>query len=185
MSIPGEPQKTRHYGLVPCLQVAVDYLKNAESIDIHNHYRTGRCGMEDALQTKNPHKRQFAGILGFCFTNAYFAITFFAKSNLAHHEFKKSAASALTMYTTANLCQTRNINASTTSNESLLHPMIKINYVEACSVCQHEYDSPQKKNTTTFKCGRCNVPICMPSKNNCWNLHVANGLPKKHYFVKK
>lgn len=27
--------------------------------------------------------------------------------------------------------------------------------------------------------------ICGPSKNNCWNLHVANGLKKKHYFDKK
>ena len=48
MSIPGEPQKTKHHDLVPCPQVAVDYLKNAASIDIHNCYRTGSCGMKDA-----------------------------------------------------------------------------------------------------------------------------------------
>ena len=84
MSIPGEPRKTRLHGLTPCPQVAVDYLKNAASTDIHNHYRKGSCGMEDAWQTKNPHKRQFAGILGFCFTNAYLAMKFFAKSNLTY-----------------------------------------------------------------------------------------------------
>ena len=36
-SIPGQPRKTKHHGLLPCPQVAVEYLKNAASIDIHNH----------------------------------------------------------------------------------------------------------------------------------------------------
>ena len=51
------------------------YLNNAASIDIHTHYRKSSCGMEDA----NPHKRQFAGTLGFCFTNACLVMKFFAK----------------------------------------------------------------------------------------------------------
>ena len=81
------------------------YLNNAASIDIHTHYRKSSCGMEDA----NPHKRQFAGTLGFCFTNACLVMKFFAKSDLPHHEFKTSVALALTMCKTANLCQTRNL----------------------------------------------------------------------------
>ena len=46
-SVPGNPGATRHYGLVNQPQVAESYLKYASSIDIHNHYSNGRCGVED------------------------------------------------------------------------------------------------------------------------------------------
>ena len=46
-AIPGNPHKTKHNGFVSRPKVAEDYLKNSASIDVHNHYRTGSCGLED------------------------------------------------------------------------------------------------------------------------------------------
>ena len=49
----GNPKKTKHHGLVPHLHVVEEYLKYAASIDVHNHYRRGSCGLEDMWHTKN------------------------------------------------------------------------------------------------------------------------------------
>ena len=35
------------------------------------------------------------------------------------------------------------------------------------------------------KCGHCNVPICKPTKIDCWNLHLLKGLPKKNVAMRK
>ena len=69
----GPPWVTKHHGEVRRPQVAYDYLSNSASIDIHKHFRTGSVGLEDAWQTKSVHMRQFAGVLGFLFTNGYLA----------------------------------------------------------------------------------------------------------------
>ena len=42
----------------------------------------------------------------------------------------------------------------------------------------------KEQYNSIYKCGRCNVSICKPSKNNYCNFHVANGLLKKRYFDK-
>ena len=34
------------------------------------------------------------------------------------------------------------------------------------------------KLNTTLKCGSCDIPLCKPSKGNCYNKHLK-GLPKK------
>ena len=48
----------------------------AAGIDIHNH--VGRFGsLEDVWKTKSYNHRQFAGITGFIFTNAFLAINYF------------------------------------------------------------------------------------------------------------
>ena len=64
-AIPGLPRKTKHHGLVQRPQVAEQYLKHAVVIDVHNHFQSGSCALEDVWHTKNPRRRQFAGILGF------------------------------------------------------------------------------------------------------------------------
>ena len=70
-NISSEPRKTKHHGEMARPIVAEEYLKHAASIDIHNHLRTGSQGLEDVWRTKNPHRRQLAGILSFCFTNSF------------------------------------------------------------------------------------------------------------------
>lgn len=67
----GPPRNTKHSGEVSRPLVAFHYLESAAGIDIHNHFRTGSLGLEDVWKTKNPIHRQFAGILGFIFSNAY------------------------------------------------------------------------------------------------------------------
>ena len=63
-SAPGNPRVTCHHGLVHCQQMAESYLKYAASIDTHNHYPTGSCGIEDIWNTDKPHHQQFEGVLG-------------------------------------------------------------------------------------------------------------------------
>ena len=81
-SVPGNLRVTRHHGLVNHPQVAESYLKYAASIDIHNHYCTVSCGVEDIWHTKKPHHRQFGGVLGFCFTNSFLAYKYFCNKNI-------------------------------------------------------------------------------------------------------
>ena len=50
----------------------------AAGIDIRNHIRTGSLGIEDVWHTRNYIHRQFGGIIGFAFTNAYLAAKFFS-----------------------------------------------------------------------------------------------------------
>ena len=50
----------------------------AAGIDIHNHIRTGSLGIEDVWHTRKYIHRQFGGIIGFAFTNAYLAVKHFS-----------------------------------------------------------------------------------------------------------
>ena len=95
-TIPGLTRKTKHHGLVQHPQVAEQYLEHAAAIDVHNHFRSGSCALEDVWHTKKPRCRQFAGILEFCFTNGYLAMKHFSDSSLPHFKFKMTAAAALT-----------------------------------------------------------------------------------------
>ena len=93
----GSPRKTKHLGEVSRPKVAEFYLNHAAAIDIHNHIRTGSMGLEDAILTKSPHIRQFTGILGFLFTNAYLAYRYFKpnRSSLGHVNFKMARSNQL------------------------------------------------------------------------------------------
>ena len=75
--LPGEPRKTKHSGDVQRPQVAERYVKHSAAVDFQNHLSTAGLGLEDAWMTKNYIHRQFAGVLGFVFTNAYLAKKFF------------------------------------------------------------------------------------------------------------
>ena len=49
-----------------------------------------------------------------------------------------------------------------------------------CFYRQHGYEKPHtSNNSTTFRCGECKVPLSRPSKGNCWQLPILNGVPKK------
>ena len=107
--VPGNPHRTIHSGAIPRPKVAKEYLKYAASIDIHNHYRCGSAALEDVWHTHNPHLHQFSGVLGICFTNAYLAMKYFTRHDIAHREFKCAAALALTSFYTASFHETRSI----------------------------------------------------------------------------
>ena len=155
-AIPGNPRKTNHNGFVSRPKVAEDYLKNSASIDVHNHYRTGSCGLEDIWHTKNPHRRQLAGILGFCFTNGYLAMKHFTNPNLPHYQFKIAAANALVSYRTTSLYETCQIDISNT-HEAILHEIEKISYSLDCYYCNHGYEK-QRMRTTTFDVRTAKLP---------------------------
>ena len=162
--VPGNPHQTKHCGA----KVAEEYLKYAVSIDIHNHYRCGSAVFEDVWHTHNPHLHQLNGVMGFCFTNAYLAMKYFTRCDISHHEFKCTAALAL-----ASL------------NTCVLHTLEKIGFSKECCYCQHGYKIPKNvKNATSFRCKACRVPICKPTKSECWDLHIMRGLPRKWYFRK-
>ena len=165
--------------VVPRPKVAEEYLKNSASIDVHNHYRTGSCGFEDIWHTKNPHRRQLAGILGFCFTNSFLAMKYFTgQKNLQHHSFKMAAANALVSVSlsSSSIYGTRSLLDN--SIESILHEMERIGYSLDCYYCSNGYKK-KVRTTTTFKCKGCDIPLCRPSKGQCWDLHIKHGKPKK------
>ena len=95
--LPGNPRKTRYLGEVSHPKVAEFYLNHVAAIDMDNHIRTGSMGLEDAILTKSPHIRQFTGILGFLFTNAYLAYRYFKpnRSSLGHVNFKMARSNQL------------------------------------------------------------------------------------------
>ena len=170
--VPGNPRLTKHSGAVPRPKVAEEYLKYSASIDIHNHYRCGSAALEDVWRTHNPHLRQFSGIIGFCFTNAYLAMKHFTRRGIAHHEFKCAGALALTSFNTqATMHETRAINLS---SDNVLHSLERIGFSKECYYCQHGFKEPRRANkTTSFRCKLCQVPICRPSKSECWDLHIT------------
>ena len=92
-----------------------------------------------------------------------------------------AAAQALTYH--KRLCETKGfLNKSL---EAPVHNLVKLPNSRKCCYCHHGYDSNRSTNLLTmFKCGFCNVPICKPTKSDCWNLHLQ-GLPKKKVLPRK
>ena len=152
-------------------------MKYEVSIDIHNHVRTGSSALEDVWKTLNPNRCQLAGILGFCLTNAFLAMQHFQNPKLEHYKLKINASDSLTAFKNNSLCQTRKLEVST---EMPLYPLEKIEYSYTCFYCQHRFDKPcTRNNSTTFRYGECKMSLCRPSKGNCGQLHILNGVPKK------
>ena len=152
-SIPDKPRSTQHHGLVNQPQVGEQYLQAAAAaINIHNHNQSGSAALEDVWHTKSPRRRQLAGILGFCFTNAFLTMKCFTDKNLKHHTFKMAAAQALTNYQTINLCKNRQLQKSSIT-EDALHMMAKHPNSRNCYYCWHGYSTSQTNHkSTTFKC---------------------------------
>ena len=120
-SVPGNMGVTCRCGLVNCPQVTESYLKYATFIDIHNHYCTGSCGVEDIWHTKKPHRQQFGRVLGFCFTHNFLKYKYFCNKNIEHYQFKMVAvtAQALMYHKRTRLCETR--GSLNTSLEDPVH----------------------------------------------------------------
>ena len=101
------PRATKYHGDVPQPMVAYEYLSSNASTDIHNHFRTGSSGLEDAWQTKNANMRQVAGVIGFLFPNAYLAYRHFQKSQIKHSDFKVKLVNALSKFKETAPCTKR------------------------------------------------------------------------------
>ena len=162
--VSSDQQSIMHHGLVNWLHVVEQYLQAAAAISIHNHNWSGSAALEDVWHTKNPRRRQLAGILCFCFTNGFLAMKYFTDKNLKHHTFKMAAAQALTNYHPINLCKTRQLEKSSIT-EDALHMMAKLPKFRNCYYCWHGYSTPWTNcKSTTFKCVQCNVSLYKPSK---------------------
>ena len=189
-AISGEPRVTKHCGKISRPQVAEYYLRYAAAIDIHNHIRTGSLGLEDVYRTSSPHKRQFGGIVGFLFTNAYLAYNYF-NSNIKHSTFKKRLATAMLRFSSFedHTPALRSLNNSVVEVQSpeCVPVANGLDYGKPCYYCKHGFAESVRK-CTTFNCAKCGVPLHRPTNKNfslCWKLHLENGLPPKRKCNKK
>ena len=132
--------------------------------------------------------RQFTGIIGFLFTNSYLAYCKYkpGNENLSHVQFKIALATSMCRYTDQmSGLRSSFLNDNEAGMIESTHKLVKLGFPARCYFCSHGYEMP-RKNSTTFKCGMCDKPICKASSNReCWNLHVLMGkMPPKRYFNK-
>ena len=184
ISLPGPSRKTKHHGLIPRPQVAYEYLQNAAGIDIHNHVRTGSKGLEDAWLTKDPCCRQFAGVLGFMFSNAFLAHLHFNGTKVLHADFKMELVNAMLNFN-ENAMIERRPNLVAIGNDANYHHLKRIEDVhgvsqKVCFFCQHGRMEPKKRKTRWY-CGKCGVefPLCACTVRDCFQQHIQHGMPKK------
>ena len=203
-SLDGPPRATKYHGDVPRPMVAYEYLSSSASIDIHNHFRTGSSGLEDAWQTKNANLRQVAGVIGFLFTNAYLAYRHFHKSQIKHSEFKVELANALYKFKET---------APHTKRFSLEVPIPDIAKVHVLKLlqkptkdgveqerknnwyqkyyfyCQHNPNKAPEEQKTSWHCeayvgpnGQV-YPLCDPKTGRKrFEFHIVHGLPPKRQY---
>lgn len=189
-ALPGLPRKTKHSGDISRPHVAYEYLNAAAAIDIHNHARTGGLDLEDVWMTHDPILRQFAGIMGFLFTNAYLACTYFKYQRLGkpvskHHGFMISLSNQLTSYDDSTQSMNRRLSLQSMSENGLVnktHVLEKLSHPQNCYYCRHAFEK-NVKSSTAFGCSFCKVPMCKPTTKGraCWNDHIEKGLPNRKY----
>ena len=183
-SAAGEPRSTKHCGFIPRPQIAVDYLKYAAGIDIHNHVRTGSLGLEDVWMTKSSLNCQIAGVLGFVFTNAYLAMKYFGrKPNMKHDSFKRALANQLVLYS-EEISREKRVSDIPSLEPSGIHTLKKFpgaREQKVCFFCQHGRSTPKK--VKGYQCVDCNIPLCPPTLRDCWDQHIVD-VPKKRMYAK-
>ena len=203
-SLESPPLATKYHGDVPRPMVAYEYLSSSASIDIHNHFRTGSSGLEDAWQTKNANLRQVAGVIAFLFTNAYLAYRHFHKSQIKHSEFKVELANALYKFKET---------APHTKRFSLEVPIPDIAKVHVLKLlqkptkdgveqerknnwyqkyyfyCQHNPNKAPEEQKTSWHCEACVgpngqvYPLCDPKTGRKrFEFHIVHGLPPKRQY---
>ena len=142
-------------------QVAFQYLRFAAGIDIHNHLRTGSAGFEDVWLTKSPQHRQFAGIVGFLFTNAYQSPKYFGDKSISHCAFKMDLSNRMVCFQDYN---------SVVLRRSLL-----------ATATETTKDAPSHELASLAPIGVKKQKLCFPvAQRNCWRLHVTHGMPAKN-----
>ena len=195
-SLPGPPRETKHHGNVSRPMCAYTYLQNSAGIDVHNHFRTGSCGLEDVWRTHNPMHRQASGVLGFLFTNSFLAKRYFQKNfTLRHYQFKIDLANELVKFDEGKRRMRRiphdmQLIASNSTNQHHLPKLLKSNqrYQEKCWYCQHDpLKAPVKPpNKTSYCCDTCGstFPLCHPTTGrSCFRDHIEFGMPVKRRYT--
>ena len=182
--LPGPPRETKHCGEIARPKVAFEYLQSAAAIDIHNHVRTGSMGLEDALLTQSPFVRQFIGLTGFVFSNAFLAFRFFKDQSVLHSSFKINLANQLMDFREVEPVSRRiSDTLLRIQNTQLAHRCEKLDDRGTrkqlrCYMCMH--GEMGKKVLTSYYCVQCNESICSPTAPRpCWNNHLTKGLPVK------
>lgn len=195
-SLEGKPRETKHHGKIKRPKVAEQYLQMAAGIDIHNHIRTGSLGLEDVWSTKDYIHRQFAGMLGFAFSNTFLAATHFAlnprKKAIAaesHVNFKMKLANQLVIFKQANQRPARSVSARNIDTR-FGHKLVSLGNRKQgwCYYCRHSQADDYIRNKTNFYCQLCGVdkPLCAPTtKRDCYELHLSNGMPSPKYRKKE
>ena len=194
-SLAGPPRETKHHGKVARPMVAYEYLESSPGIDIHNHYRTGSCGLEDVWKTTSATHRQVSGVLGFLFTNAFLTKKFFQKTNLKHHEFKIMLANKMVKFEESKRRMRSlpiSLPASENRSEAVAHlpKLIKegARHQQVCWYCQHDPAKPpaNPKVKTSYCCDLCgpSKSLCHPDTGRfCFRAHIELGMPPKRKWV--
>ena len=189
-SLEGKPCETKHHGKIKHPKVAEQYLQMATGIDIHTHLRTGSSGLEDVWSTKDYINQQFAGILGFSFSNTlaatYFTLNSQNKSICeAHHvNFKRKLANQLVSFKPA-----QSISASKV-DKCLGHKLISLGLKKQdwCYYCRHSWQDSYIHRKTNYYCQICGAdkPLCSPTTSrDCFELHLFEGMPPPKYCKKE
>jgi hypothetical protein len=190
--LPGEPRSTKHHGYVARPQVASEYLKWCAGIDIHNHVRNGSMGLEDVWMTKTYIHRQFAGVLGFVFSNAYLATKSFMnkrQTNMKHTtgehtKFKMHLCNQLVQYQNKSKRIESRLQPEQRSDVHNLVPLSSTGRKQSlCFYCYHGNETKYKYKTSYY-CAKCGIdkPLCQPSTGRgCFLAHVTHGMPNMKY----
>ena len=151
------------------------------------------CGpdlFKDIWNIKNPVLRQFAGVIGFIFTNAYLGHKYFFNPDYKH-QFKIKLANQMIFFKESEVRQhTRYtvlqpiINQATSNNEHKLVKLAehKVRKKLRCYYCKHQRPGGPRVLTSYYcvLCGR-DKPLCsMLSGRDCFDKHIT-AMPSKKY----
>ena len=148
-------------------------------------------GYENAWQTQNPHHRQFAGLTGFLFTNAFLAYNYFKKENTDHVDFKVNLFNDMLDFEERDVVLPMRYPANVANNiitSMVTHPLKKLAKIGErmqllCHYCAHAY-AEHRWHKTSYFCGTCgdSFPLCSPtSLRKCFQNHIEFGMPEKKY----
>lgn len=176
----GPPRVTKHHGDVQRPYVAYDYLEHSAAIDIFNHVRHGSVGLEDALMTKSATLRQFCGIVGFIFTNAFLAFVYF-KEKISHQNFKVDLANMLVNFQEVKRSVLRTPENYHRKQVEVEHCLRKLapkgeRKQLRCFSCFHR---DRKVVLSSYYCVACKKALCAPTSGRlCFERHIVEGLPE-------
>ena len=133
--------------------------------------------------TKSATLRQFCGITGFIFTNAFLAYNYFKDDTTTHHNFKLNLANHLVVFQeTKGPLQVRNVSNNYHQEQvqgehccRKLAPKGERKQLR-CYCCSQWYKIVQ---LTSYYCTKCKKPMCPgTSTRRCFERHLREGLPE-------
>ena len=194
----GDPRVKRNGTHVERPDVGSFFLKHADSIDVHNHYRTGGTGLEDVLKTKDFIMRQFTALIGFGACNGFLIAKYKSYKPepipclVSDHANYKIRLSNLLINFSNKAINPRKFHLpianSHNRNAAAEHNLAKYpdeldedgNIVKRtqrdCFTC---YQKDRSRHRTSYYCTACNKSFCTKPPRKCFYKHLSDGLPKK------